>query len=84
MDNNMLGMTKCCKCGGHFVTEPYEIARNFTCGLCVPPARAGKGASVGSLRLERTTPAQPVQQATVSPTVLQSKVAGLGKDLWSL
>lgn len=51
MDNNMLGMTKCSHCGGHFVTEPYEIARNYVCGLCEPPARAGKGQNAGSLKL---------------------------------
>ena len=52
MDNNMLSMTKCNCCKGKFVTEPYEIARNFTCGLCQPPARAGKGAGAGSLKLQ--------------------------------
>ena len=51
MDNNMLAQTKCSCCGGHFVTEPYEIARNFVCGLCEPPARAGKGAGAGALKL---------------------------------
>ncbi len=50
-DNNMLAMTKCSKCGGHFVTEPYENARYFECGLCNPPARAGKGATAGGILL---------------------------------
>ena len=40
VDNNMLGRTKCCKCGGHFVTDAYDNARHFECGLCTPPARA--------------------------------------------
>jgi flagellar transcriptional activator FlhC len=52
VDNHMLTMTKCSCCGGQFVTEPYEIARNYVCGLCAPPARAGKGQSAGSLRLQ--------------------------------
>ena len=51
VDNNMLSMTKCSKCGGHFVTDPYENSRNFLCGLCVPPARAGKSASTGGILL---------------------------------
>ena len=50
VDNGMLTMTRCRKCGGHFVTHPHEIARNFTCGLCAPPARAGKGRMAGALR----------------------------------
>ena len=51
VDNNMLAMTKCSKCGGHFVSEPYENARHFECGLCTPPARAGKGAAAGGIQL---------------------------------
>jgi flagellar transcriptional activator FlhC len=50
VDNSMLTLTKCSCCGGNFVTEPYENASHFTCGLCAPPARAGKG-SGGGLRL---------------------------------
>ena len=50
VDNGMLTLTKCNCCGGHFVTEPYEN-RHFVCGLCQPPARAGKGAASGGLRL---------------------------------
>lgn len=51
VDNHMLAMTKCSKCGGHFVSEPYENARHFECGLCTPPARAGKGAAAGGIQL---------------------------------
>lgn len=51
VDNKMLAMTQCSKCGGNFVTEPYENARHFECGLCTPPARAGKGASGGGILL---------------------------------
>jgi flagellar transcriptional activator FlhC len=50
VDNGMLTLTKCTCCGGNFVTEPYEN-RHFVCGLCQPPARAGKGAASGGLRL---------------------------------
>jgi flagellar transcriptional activator FlhC len=51
IDNGMLTMTKCNTCGGHFVTHPHEIARHFTCGLCNPPARAGKGKAAGSIQM---------------------------------
>lgn len=51
VDNNMLSMTKCSKCGGHFVSEPYENARHYVCGLCEPPARAGKGSTAGGILL---------------------------------
>jgi flagellar transcriptional activator FlhC len=51
IDNGMLTMTKCSKCSGHFVTHPHEIARHYVCGLCNPPARAGKGRNAGGIRL---------------------------------
>lgn len=51
IDNNMLSMTKCSKCGGNFVVEAYENSRHFECGLCAPPARAGKGSSAGGILL---------------------------------
>ena len=52
MENTMLQMTPCSKCGGHFVTEPYENAKHFVCGLCEPPARAGKGTAAGGIQLQ--------------------------------
>ena len=47
----MLTRTKCSQCGGQFVTEMYEDARAYTCGICNPPARAGKSKSAGALML---------------------------------
>lgn len=52
MDAGMLTQTKCSCCGGLFVTEPYENTRHYQCGLCNPPARAGKGKADGALRLQ--------------------------------
>lgn len=43
VDNGMLCMTKCTKCGGHYVNHTYELTGKYVCGLCEPPARAGKG-----------------------------------------
>jgi flagellar transcriptional activator FlhC len=43
IDNGMLTMIKCSKCSGHYVSHPHEISRRYVCGLCNPPARAGKG-----------------------------------------
>jgi flagellar transcriptional activator FlhC len=51
VDNGMLTLTPCSKCGGHFVTHPHEIARHYVCGMCNPPARAGKGKLAGALQL---------------------------------
>ena len=51
VDAAMLELTTCSQCKGRFVTEPYENARNFVCGLCNPPARAGKSKLAGALGL---------------------------------
>ncbi len=51
VDNGMLTLTRCSKCDGQFVTHPHEIARHFICGLCNPPARAGKGRAQGSIQM---------------------------------
>jgi flagellar transcriptional activator FlhC len=51
VDNGMLTLTKCSKCNGQFVTHPHEMSRHFVCGLCNPPARAGKGRAQGSIQM---------------------------------
>ena len=71
VDNGMLTMTRCNHCGGHFITHPHEIARHFTCGLCNPPARAGKGKAAGSIRIPSTkaeaTPEAPLDAGSGAP-----------------
>ncbi len=52
MEQRMLAVTPCNECGAHTVTLPFENVRHFTCGLCEPPPRSGKGARAGQLRLE--------------------------------
>jgi flagellar transcriptional activator FlhC len=56
VDTGLLTLTPCSKCKGHFVTHPHEIAAKYVCGLCCPPARAGKGSLAGSIR----TPIPPM------------------------
>ena len=51
VDANMLSRTKCSECGGLFVTEPYENARHYQCGLCNPLALAGKSKTVVALQV---------------------------------
>lgn len=42
IDRNMLTTTRCCKCGGHFVVNSFDLHDNYACGLCHMPSRAGK------------------------------------------
>ena len=39
---NMLAMTHCRECAGHFVVHPYDLTDRYVCGLCHMPSRAGK------------------------------------------
>lgn len=50
VDASMLTRTACTECKGQFVTEMYEN-RGYVCGLCNPPARAGKSKNAGALML---------------------------------
>lgn len=39
---DMLQLTACKECGGHFVVHTNELCNNYVCGICRPPSRAGK------------------------------------------
>ncbi len=41
-DAGMLQLVPCQTCGGHFVTHVDELNAHYVCGICHPPARAGK------------------------------------------
>ena len=43
VDCGMLTSTRCSQCKGKFINHKYELTRGYVCGLCAPPARAGKG-----------------------------------------
>ena len=52
VDSDMLCLTHCAHCGGHFVTHSHEYGdgfKPFVCGLCEPPARAGKSRRTGAI-----------------------------------
>lgn len=38
----MMQLVPCRECGGHFVAHTDELHANYVCGICHPPARAGK------------------------------------------
>ncbi len=42
-DAGMLTTTPCTCCEGHFVVHTYELTKDYVCGLCHMPSRAGKG-----------------------------------------
>ena len=42
-DAGMLTTASCNTCSGHYVVHTYELTKNYVCGLCNMPSRAGKG-----------------------------------------
>jgi len=38
----MMQLSPCRECGGYFVTHINELCDGYVCGICRPPARAGK------------------------------------------
>jgi flagellar transcriptional activator FlhC len=52
VDAGMLRTTGCTRCGGRFVVRTDDLHRDYVCGLCQMPSRAGK--------TRAATAAQPV------------------------
>jgi flagellar transcriptional activator FlhC len=44
LESKLLDTARCTRCGGRFVVHPLDLSRNYVCGLCAPPSRAGKRA----------------------------------------
>ena len=51
VDAQMLTLCECTRCGGQFVNHTHELTDGYVCGLCNPPARAGKSRSSRSSEL---------------------------------
>ena len=41
-DSDMLQLSTCTRCGGHFVAHAHDHKHDYVCVLCRPPSRAGK------------------------------------------
>jgi flagellar transcriptional activator FlhC len=41
-DSDMVQLTQCTRCTGHFVSHAYDGKASYVCVLCRPPSRAGK------------------------------------------
>lgn len=41
-ESDMLELAPCRQCGGRFVVHAYSPVKDYVCGICHPPSRAGK------------------------------------------
>lgn len=58
-DADMLTLTPCTQCGGHFVSDTYDLHEGYVCGLCNMPSRAGKTAKNKATRFFNEEAALP-------------------------
>ncbi len=49
VDSSMLCLTTCTRCKGQFINHTFELTGDYVCGLCNPPARAGKARRAGAI-----------------------------------
>ncbi|PWV70268.1 flagellar transcriptional regulator FlhC [Halomonas sp. A11-A] len=41
-ESDLLQLSECTRCTGHFVAHAHSPAHDYVCGICQPPSRAGK------------------------------------------
>lgn len=41
-ESDLLQLSPCQSCGGHFVAHAHSPTHDYVCGICQPPSRAGK------------------------------------------
>ncbi|WP_404298351.1 flagellar transcriptional regulator FlhC [Halomonas sp.] len=41
-ESDLLELSECTRCGGHFVAHAHSPSHDYVCGICQPPSRAGK------------------------------------------
>lgn len=41
-ESEMLELSRCTHCDGHFVAHAHSPSHDYVCGICQPPSRAGK------------------------------------------
>ncbi|MCE8031226.1 flagellar transcriptional regulator FlhC [Halomonas daqingensis] len=41
-ESDLLQLSACTHCSGHFVTHAHTPDHDYVCGICMPPSRAGK------------------------------------------
>ncbi len=66
----MLTTVPCTECGGHFIMHAMDLHKNYVCGMCHVPSRAGKTRKAAAELSLRN--AQPVAQV---PAAVMAKAA---------
>jgi flagellar transcriptional activator FlhC len=62
----MLITVPCCECSGHFIVNAMDLHKNYVCGMCHIPSRAGKTRKAAA-QAAALAPATIAQQKVVNP-----------------
>ena len=63
----MLTTVPCTLCGGHFVMHAMDLHKNYICGMCHVPSRAGKTRKAAAESLARNAAPLPAPTAVPAP-----------------
>jgi flagellar transcriptional activator FlhC len=66
VDAGMLTTTGCSQCKGHFVVHTFELTKDYVCGLCNMPSRAGKTKAAAQALEEETVDAVAGAEAAIA------------------
>lgn len=55
-ESDLLQLNTCTRCRGHFVAHAHSPARDYICGICQPPSRAGKTRKSQLAQREKNNP----------------------------
>jgi flagellar transcriptional activator FlhC len=61
----MLTTVPCTECGGHFIMHAMDLHKNYVCGMCHVPSRAGKTRKAAELAAQEPAPLPPVAPAVM-------------------
>lgn len=62
-ENDLLQLCTCKRCGGRYVVQPYTPAKDYVCGICHPPSRAGKTLRSATSAAPKLSPAAACRHA---------------------
>lgn len=66
VDAGMLTTTGCSQCKGNFVVHTFELTKDYVCGLCNMPSRAGKTRAAAAAHEEERLEAVASAEAVVA------------------
>ena len=74
-DGKMLDTAQCKCCGGRYVVHAQDLTKDYECGLCNVPSRAGKTKKNAPVKVETAAVRTPIDAPKDNGFLLQSLMA---------